>query len=81
MRAGLGVDQHRVAAGLDVERSQLVGLHHHEVGLEVQVHQRPACRHHVGSEGEVGHEHPVHDVPVDPMGARLGNGLALLAQA
>ncbi len=41
---------------------------------------RPQRPHRVGSDGDVGHEMPVHDVHVDPIGARFVDRAYLLAE-
>ena len=78
--AGLGVDDEHLAPGVDVARRQLVGLLHHEVGLEHDGGVRPARGDDIGPEGEVRHEAPVHHVPLDPVDACLLEGRHLRAQ-
>ena len=80
--AGLGVHDEALAAGLDVEVGQPVGLLDHQVGLER--HRRRGAGSDgddVGAEGEVGHEAAVHHVPLDAVDAGLLEGDALLAEA
>ena len=79
-RRGLGVHDQQLAAGVDVARRQLVGLLHHEVGLEGHGGVGAARRDHVGPEGEVGHELPVHHVPLDAVDAGLLERGHLLAE-
>ena len=70
--AGLGVHDDEAAAGLDPAGEQVVGLLHHEVGLEEQVGAIAAGGDHVGAEGEVRDEPAVHHVPLDAVDAGVG---------
>ena len=79
--ARLGVDDHQLAAGVDVAGEELVGVADHEVGLESHRRPAPAGGDHVGPEGQVGDEVPVHDVPLDPVDARLLEGGDVVTEA
>src|SRR3954468_9672464 len=69
MPARFGVDDDDFTARLDVAVHQLVGLLHHEVGLERHADVGATGGDDVGAEGEVGHEAPVHHVPLDAVDA------------
>ena len=72
MDAGLGVDDQPLAPGLDVVGRHHVGGQHHQVGLERDVGAIPTGADHVGAEREVGHELPVHHIPLDQIDAGVG---------
>jgi hypothetical protein len=74
------VHDDQLAPGVDVAVEHGVGLLDHEVGLERHGDVRAAGGDDVGAEGEVGHEAPVHDVPLDAVDARLLEGDDLVAQ-
>ena len=78
---GLGVDDDELAARFHEPGQQPVGLVHHEVGLERDLHQRADGGDHVRPEGQVGNEAPVHHVPLDPVHAGLLEGSHLVAEA
>ncbi len=79
--ARLSVDDQQPAACLDVPRRQLVGVLHHEVGLEQDGGVGPAGGDDIRSEGEVGHEAAVHHVPLDAVDTGRLEGRDLLTQA
>ena len=75
VRARLGVHDQPLAAGLDVLGGHHVGRQHHQVGLERQRRVPPGRRDDRRAEGQVGHELPIHDVPLDAIDAsRLQRG-------
>ena len=76
----LGVDDDDLAAGRDVVLQQPVGVGHHEVGLELDARVAPGRGDHVGPERQVGHEDPVHDVPLDAVDSRDAQCLDLCAE-
>jgi hypothetical protein len=79
--AGFGVHDDQVASRVDVPSQQLVGVDDHEMRFEPDRAVRPRCRNDVRAEGEVGDEDTVHDVPLDPVHARLAQLPHLVAEA
>ena len=78
--AGLDVDDHDLAAGIDIAGYELVGSDDHQVSLERNRHVGSAGGDDVGTEGQVGDEHPVHHVELDPVDPRFLEIDTLLAQ-
>ncbi len=58
----------------------VLGLDHHEVHVDRLVGQLAQRLDHVGAERDVGDKAPVHDVHVEPVGARFQHLLDLLPQ-
>ena len=80
VQAGLGVDDEALAAGLDVEVGQPIGLVDHQVGLERHAEQGPHRGDDVGPEGEVRDEPPVHHVELHAVDPGLLEGHAAVAE-
>jgi hypothetical protein len=59
------VDDDRLAPRLGEGPEPRIRVLDHEVGLEGHAGPGAAGGHDVGAEGQVGHEPPVHDVPLD----------------
>ncbi len=78
--ARLGVHDEPLATGLDVQMGEAIGLLDHEVGLERDAQQRSHRGDDVGTEGEVGHEPPVHHVELHAIDAGLLEGHAGVAE-
>ena len=74
------MDHDRVASGIHIEGGEFVGAHDHEVGFEAQACVRPTRSHQIRTECEIGHEHPVHDIPMDTIGVCFLNDLAFPTQ-
>jgi hypothetical protein len=81
MCAGLGVNDDQLAAGLDVAAEEVVGVADHQMRLEPHGRPGPAGGDHVGSEGQVGDEVPVHHVPLDSVDPGLFQGGDVVAEA
>jgi len=77
---GVCVDDHQLAAGVDVAGEQLVGVADHQMGLEPHRRPAPAGGDHVGPEGQVGHEVAIHHIPLDAVDARLLEGGDVVAE-
>ena len=69
-----------LTSSVDVERCHLVGVHDHQMGLEHDVGKGATALHDVGTDGEVGHEHAVHHVPVDSVAPGSLEGGDLIAE-
>lgn len=80
VRAGLDVHDHQLTTRLDPARQHQVRLDDHQMRLEPEPDQRAARGDDVGSERQVGHEPPVHHIPLDPVDPRLLQCLALVAE-
>ena len=52
----------------------------HQMHVEDLFGVRPERLHHVRADGDVGHEMPVHDIDMDPVGAGRIDGAHLLAE-
>ena len=72
--AGLDVDDDQLAAGLDVEMEEIVGVADHQMGLEADGGPAPAGGDDVGPEGQVGDEVTVHHIPLDAIDPGLLEG-------
>ena len=70
VRAGLGMDQDVVGAGLGEGGQIGVGRGDHQVDVERQAGERPQGAQHHRAEADVGHEMPVHHVQVQPVPRR-----------
>ena len=68
--AQLDVDVDLIRAGLGERLQEDLRLGAHQVRVEEQLRQRTERPHHRRAEGEIGHEMAVHDVQVQPVGAR-----------
>ena len=68
------MDDHQLAAGLDVAAEEIVGVADHQMGLEAHRRPGPAGGDHVGPEGQVGDEVPVHHIPLDAVDPGLLEG-------
>ena len=79
--AGFGMHDDQLATRVDVTAQELVGVDHHEVSLESDSAVRARRRDDVRAEGEVGNEHTVHHVPLDPVHAGLAQFGHLVAEA
>ena len=67
----LDVEGDRIAAGVQVLIEEPTRLVDHQVGVERQLRPRPQVLDGLGAERQVRDEVGVHDVEVDPVGARL----------
>jgi hypothetical protein len=74
VRHGLDVDREVIGARIGISRDPVLRALDHEMDVERQVGALPQVRDHFRSEGEVRNEVSVHNVDVDPVGAR-GLGL------
>jgi hypothetical protein len=80
MRPGLDMDGDDVRAGLR-ERFEIgIAGRDHQVHVECFCGVRPQGLHHVGADGDVRHEMPVHHVDVDIVRARPVDRAYFLAQ-
>ena len=70
MRRGLIVKINSRASRGGERLELLIGRLNHEMRFERQAGVLAGRRHDVGPERDVGHELTVHDVPLDPVGAR-----------
>ncbi len=52
----------------------------HQMHVERLVGMRPERLHHVRADGDIGHEMPVHDIDMDPVGAGRVDRAHLLAE-
>lgn len=77
---GLGVNDDHLAPGLDETGNQMIRLLDHEMSLERHVHRRAYGGNDVGAERQIGDEASVHDIELDPIDARLLQGLAFLTE-
>ena len=80
MPGRLGVDGDAVAAGPGEGLQVGVAGFDHQMAVEHLVRVRAQGRDHRRSEGDVGHEVPVHHVEVNPVGAGRGDFADLLAE-
>ena len=80
-RAGLGLDQQMIGAGLGEVGEIALRLDDHQMNVE-RLCRRAADRlQHDRPDGDVGHETAVHHIDMDPVGAGRVDGADLLAQA
>uniref|UniRef100_A0A0N5A6Y4 Beta-galactosidase n=1 Tax=Parastrongyloides trichosuri TaxID=131310 RepID=A0A0N5A6Y4_PARTI len=75
------MDAHDVGARRAIGFQPVVDGGDHQVHVERQGRVRAQGLHHVRADGQVGHEMAVHDIDVDPVGARRFKRADLLAQA
>jgi hypothetical protein len=69
VRAGLNVNCNDVGAGLGEGFEVKIARRDHQMHVERFLGDRADCLHHGRADGDIGHEMPVHDVNVDPIGA------------
>ena len=80
MRAGLGMHGDDVGAGFGEGLDEGIARRDHQMHVEELLRMRAQRLHHVGADGDVGHEMPVHDVDMDPIAAGGIDGAHLLAE-
>jgi len=79
-RAGLGLDEQMIRAGLGEGREIALRLDDHQMNVE-RLCRRPADRlQHDRADGDVGNEAAIHHIDMDPVGASGVDGANLLAQ-
>ena len=79
--AGLGVHDQALAAGLHVLGSHQVGSQHHQMSFERNSCERASGGDHIWAEGEVGHELPIHHVPLNAIDASSLQGSDFVTEA
>ena len=80
VRAGLHMDRNRIRSRLSERREIRVGRRDHQMNVEHLVAVGSERFHHIGPEGDVRHEMPVHHVEMNPVRPRLGHRANLLAK-
>ena len=81
MGTGLHMHGDEIGARLGQEGFEIrIARRDHEMHVERLVGVPPQCPHHVGPDGDVGYEMPVHDVHMDPIGARFVDRAHFFAQ-
>ena len=70
-----------VGARFGERGDERVGRGDHQVHVERQRGMRAQGRQNLGTEADVGHELPVHDVEMQPVGARFGHRRDFFAQS
>lgn len=80
MGAGLHMDDESTASGFHVSVGENIRCEHHEVSLERLLGVSPSGGDHVGSKGEIRHELPVHDVPLEVIDTGLVERFDLLTE-
>jgi hypothetical protein len=78
---GLGLDQQVVGAGLGEGGEIAIRLDDHQMHVERLCRRTANGLQHDRPDGDVGHEAAVHDIDVDPIGARRIDGADLFAQS
>jgi len=81
MVAGFGMHDQHLATGFDIPVRQLIGLLHHEVGLEGAVGAVTYRRNDIGPKGKVGNESAIHHVELEAVDAGFVEGLDFFAEA
>ena len=79
--AGLGVDQDMVGAGLDEVGDERIDGRDHQVDVEGQPRVAAQAGDDRRAEADVGDEMAIHDIEMQPVGARLLDGADLLGKA
>jgi hypothetical protein len=74
MQAAFGMDGDRIGAGRDEGLEKRIDWRHHQVNVEELLRRLADGCNDRCAEGEIGHEMAVHDIDVDPVGARLVDG-------
>jgi hypothetical protein len=67
--AGFGVNDEHLAASLDIEVRELVGLLDHQVGLEGAIGAISHRRNHIGTERQIRNESTIHNVELESIDA------------
>jgi hypothetical protein len=80
-RAGLGLDQQMIGAGLGERREIALRLDDHQMNVERLCRRAADGLQHDGPDGDIGHEAAVHHIDMDPIGAGGVDGADLLAQS
>ena len=80
MRSGFGMHGDDIGARLGEGFEIRIARRDHQMHVENLLGVRAERLHHVGADGDVGHEMPVHHVDMDPVAARLVDGAHFLAQ-
>jgi hypothetical protein len=75
VRAGLGVDNEPIAAGLDITCRQDIGGQHHQVGFEGFIRVPSSSGNDVRAKGEIRDKLPIHDIPLKEIHASCVKGL------
>ncbi len=80
MGTGLGVHRDDVAAGLGEGFQVGIDRRDHQVHVERLLGVRPQGRDNAGTDGDIGHEMPIHDVDMNIVAARRIDGADFLSQ-
>ncbi|CAB4824930.1 unannotated protein [freshwater metagenome] len=80
VRASLCMDDDNFTARLYVFMDEFVGIDHHEVSLERDIHEWPTSADHIGAEGQVWHKHAVHHIPLNSVNPGLFQADAFLSK-
>ena len=81
--AGFGVHDEALATRFDIALGHHIGRQHHEVRFKRFFSEMPRRCNYIGPKREVGHELPVHDIPlneVNASGVQCGNGFTQLGE-
>ena len=81
VRAGLRVHRNDVGARLGKRLNILLGFDDHEVNVDHALRRSSDGFDHHGADCDVRHEATIHDIDVDPVGARLVDGLDFSLEA
>lgn len=76
----LNVNDDHLTTGFDHRPDMSPGVGHHEMGFERQIHDCTTGCDDCGTERDVRHKGPVHDVPLDAIDPGLGEGGHLIAE-
>ena len=75
------VKRHEVGAAVYEPLDVALGIGYHEVRVEEQLAERANILDHLEPERQVGNEHAVHNVDVDPIGAYLAHVFYFVAHS